>query len=374
MKNKKLNIALFTPYEQTAPPPPNVIRAPQELWAALADKLTERGHNTTLFAPIGSKTIANLPKDNFIPLAKNKEYNRILKTDATLSSVKLIRTIYNEIAFSKFTDQFKKYDIVHAVFIAELVPIAAKAISIPVLFTFHDHLSYYKRMTVQMFADAAHLHYNSISHAQQKLFPNWRYDKVVYNGMDCKHQPFFEKDKGYLFFAGRMRKLKCPHIAIQVARKLDMRLKLAGEKYADEQAYYDKEINPYLSKKIKFIGMQSRKKMPELYGGAKITLMPINAIESFGLVMTESMAAGTPVIAFDMGAPKEIIKEGVTGYVVKNERQMVKAAKKILSMKQDDYLAMRQACRAHVEENFSIEKMVDNYEKLYYKIVEYHKK
>ncbi|MBU2575734.1 glycosyltransferase [Patescibacteria group bacterium] len=373
MKNKKLKIALFTPYEQTAPPPADVIRAPQELWAIIADELTQRGHNVTLFAPIGSKTKANLPKNNLPALAKDKEYKQLVKKDKTLGSVKLVRTIYNEIAFAKFINEFKKFDIVHAVFIPELIPIAAKERDYPVLFTFHDLLSYYKRMTLKLFSDAKHLHYNSISKAQQELFPNFNYDAVIYNGMDYKAQPFFKKDKGYLFFAGRMRKIKCPHIAIQVARKLDMRLLLAGEKYPDEQDYYDKEIEPFLSKKIKFIGMQPRKKMPKLYGQAKITLMPINAPESFGLVMTESMASGTPVIAFDKGSPKEIIKDGVTGYVVKNQKQMIKAAKKILSMKQNDYLAMRRACREYVEDTFSVERMVSGYENLYYKILNQHK-
>jgi len=369
MKNKKLKIALFTPYEQTAPPPADVIRAPQELWAIIADELTERGHSVTLFAPEGSKTKANLPKNNLPPLTKDKEYKKLVKEDKTMGSVKLVRTIYNEIAFAKFTDQFKEFDIVHAVFTVELIPIAVKEKQTPMLFTFHDPLTYYKQMTLNMFSDVKHLYYNSISKAQQELFPNFDYDAVVYNGMDYKAQPFYKKDKGYLFFAGRMRRMKCPHIAIQVAKKLDMPLKLAGEKYPDEQSYYDKEIEPYLSKKIKFIGMQPRKKMPKLYGQAKITLMPINAPESFGLVMTESMASGTPVIAFDKGSPKEVIKQGVTGYVVKNQRQMIKAAKKILSMRQSDYLAMRVACREYVEDTFSIERMVSGYEDLYYKIL-----
>ncbi|PIR56833.1 MAG: glycosyl transferase, partial [Parcubacteria group bacterium CG10_big_fil_rev_8_21_14_0_10_41_35] len=93
----------------------------------------------------------------------------------------------------------------------------------------------------------------------------------------------------------------------------------------------------------------------------------------FGLVMIESMACGTPVIAFNKGAVPEIVKHGITGYVVKNEKQMIGAVKKIYSMKEDEYIKMRYACREHVEKNFSVEKMVDNYEKLYYKIIEQHK-
>lgn len=368
-KNKKLKIALFTPYEQTAPPPPDVIRAPQELWAYLADGLFDRGHDVTLFAPIGSKTKARLPKENLIPLACDKEYKKILKNDITLSTVRLYRTIYNEIAYSKLSEQFKKYDIVHAIFIAELVPLAAHQIDVPVLFTFHDPLFYYKRKAVETFKNAKHIHYNSISIAQQSLYPSLDYEKIIYNGINYKNIPFFEKDKGYLFFAGRIKKIKGPETAIRIANQLNLPLKIAGERYSDENDYWEKEIEPGLCKKIKFIGMQPRKKMSKLFGEAKITLMPINVIESFGLVMIESMASGTPVIAFDKGSPREIIKQGVTGFVVKNEKEMIQAVKKIYSMPKDEYAAMRRACREHVEKNFSIEKMVDEYEKLYYKII-----
>jgi len=364
---KKLKIAMFTPYEHTAPPPKNVIRAPQELWAKLADKLVEKGHKVTLFAPKGSETKAKSPKNNLDPLSKDKEYQKTLKEDVTMSNVKLQRTIYNEIAFAKFAEEFNNFDILHSVFIAELIPITALCVKTKALFTFHDPLNNYKKQSINHF-QKNNINYNYISNSQMKISGE-KNGNIVYNGIDCDKKNFSEKEKGYLFFAGRMRKIKGPDTAARLAKKLNLPLLMAGETYLDEKKYIEEEVLPNLTEKIKFIGMASREKMKKLYKNAKITLMPINAPEPFGLVMIESMACGTPVVAFDNGSPREIIKHGETGFVVKDEKKMEDAIKKIYSMPQDEYVKMRLACRRHVEENFSIEKMADEYEKLYYKIL-----
>lgn len=371
---KKLAIALFTPYEQTAPPPADVIRAPQELWALLADRLVERGHRVTLFAPKGSRTKARLPAQNLAPLSKNSAYRKAYQTDKTAAVVKLYRTTYNQIAYAHFADSFRKFDLVHAIFAPEFLPHAARDAHPPALFTFHDPLVDHKTLALGHYRNARHLYFNTLSRAQQSLFPSFKYDGVVYNGMDLARSPFQPADKGYLFFSGRMRQIKGPHTAVHIAQKLKLPLKLAGEQYPDEATFWAKEIAPHLSKKIQFLGMQPRKAMPRLYGGAKVTLMPISLAESFGLVMIESMAVGAPVIAFDCGSPREIIKHGKTGFVVKNEREMVATIKKIYAMPEDEYRAMRRACREHVEQNFSLERMVENYETLYYTIIDQHKK
>ncbi len=365
---RKLKIGLCVPYEYTAPPPKNTIRAPNDLWVLMADALTKKGHSVTLFAPKGSKSKAKKPMIEFDPLSKNKSFQKALKTDVSMGSVKMYRLLYNQIVYTKIVDLFKKFDIVHAVFVPEFLPIAATQ-STPMLFTFHDPLLEQKTMALKHFKNTSHLYFNSISLAQQKIFPSFKYDEIVYNGTEIDKYPFYEKDDGYAFFSGRMRRIKGPEIAIRVAKKLNIPLKLAGETSIDEQDLWDNDIEPYLSKKIKYLGMLPKKKLPKLYGRAKVLLMPINIPESFGLVMTEAMSVGTPVVAFDSGSPKEVIKHGKTGYIVKNERQMIKAVKKIYDMPADEYLKMRKACRKHVEDNFSVHRMVENYEKLYYKIV-----
>ncbi|MGB2762611.1 MAG: glycosyltransferase, partial [Minisyncoccales bacterium] len=104
---------------------------------------------------------------------------------------------------------------------------------------------------------------------------------------------------------------------------------------------------------------------------AKLLLLPIQWEEPFGLVMIEAMACGTPVIAFRRGSVPEIIKDGVTGFICKPNdlNLMIKTVKKIYQMPEAEYKKMRHNCRRHVEKNFSVEKMVDNYEKVYYKIL-----
>jgi len=110
------------------------------------------------------------------------------------------------------------------------------------------------------------------------------------------------------------------------------------------------------------MGEISQERLSNFYGSAKGCLYPISWEEPFGLIMAESMACGTPVIVFDRGSAKEVVEDGKTGFVVKTIGQAVEAIKKIEKIS-------RQECRKRVEEKFSLEKMVDEYEKLYYEII-----
>ena len=162
----------------------------------------------------------------------------------------------------------------------------------------------------------------------------------------------------YLAFAGRIVPQKGLDIAVRVAKKTGKKLKIAGPVGPEQKGYWDKKIKPYLSDKITYEGMLPAKQMPEFYKNAEALLMPILWPESFGLVMTEAMACGTPVVAFNRGSVSEVIKNNKSGFIVKDEKQMIAAVKKIDEIKRFD-------CRRWVEDNFSLENMVDNYEKLY---------
>ena len=145
---------------------------------------------------------------------------------------------------------------------------------------------------------------------------------------------------------------------------------LVGKVDPEKRKYFEERIKPNLSEKIKYLGEVSQKKLIKIYQGAIATLYPIEWEEPFGLIMAESMACGTPVIAFDFGSTKEIIKDGKTGFVVsflnkkgeKNFEGLIEAVERIGEIKRED-------CREWVEKNFSIEKMVKNYEKIYYQIL-----
>ena len=131
-----------------------------------------------------------------------------------------------------------------------------------------------------------------------------------------------------------------------------------------EKNYLEKSVLPYINQNIAYHGMIKKysAKWYKAYSEAKALLLPLQWEEPFGLVMIEAMACGTPVIAFDRGSAREVVKDGKTGFIVKNVNEMVKAIKKIDQID-------RKECRRHIERNFTVEKMVDKYEKLYYRIL-----
>jgi len=185
---------------------------------------------------------------------------------------------------------------------------------------------------------------------------------IVYNGIRIEEFKFNPTPKNYFFWTARVDKYKGIENAIEIAEKAKINLLLAGRLDVSQIPYFEKNIKPHLNDKIKFIGEYSRKEKSKLFGEAKALLYPIEWHEPFGLNMTESMACGTPVIAFRMGSVPEIVKHGKTGFVVNTIEEAVKAVKRIDEIK-------RIECRKWVEDNFTQDVMVKNYEKLYYKLV-----
>ncbi|MFH1956413.1 MAG: glycosyltransferase, partial [Patescibacteria group bacterium] len=131
----------------------------------------------------------------------------------------------------------------------------------------------------------------------------------------------------------------------------------------DEWNYFFHEVQPLLNQEnINFVGQLDFNEKVRLLGGAKALLFPIDRREPFGLVMIESMACGTPVIAYQRGSVPEVIKDKETGFIVDNKNEMTEAIKKIGTIKRKD-------CRVHVEQNFTLKQMVDKYEEIYKKII-----
>jgi glycosyltransferase involved in cell wall biosynthesis len=170
-------------------------------------------------------------------------------------------------------------------------------------------------------------------------------------------------------WVGRVEPYKGIENAIYVAKKTKIKLLLVGKVDPERKIYFEEKIKPNLNEKIQYLGEVSQKKLVKIYQGAIATLYPIEWEEPFGLIMAESMACGTPVIAFDFGSTKEVIKNGKTGFVVpflkgrkKNFDGLIEAIERIGEIKRED-------CREWVEKKFSIEKMIKNYEKIYYQIL-----
>ncbi len=188
------------------------------------------------------------------------------------------------------------------------------------------------------------------------------YLATVYNGIDLSNLTFREKAGDKLVCYGRIHPDKGYHLAIEVAQKSGMELILAG--IIQDQEYFDEQILPFVDDKlIYFIGPVNPQQRDELLKEAYAVLHLNTIPERFGLVMAEAMAAGVPVIAMDLGSCREVIADGKTGYLVNNVDEAVKVIEKIDKIQRAD-------CRKHVEDNFTIDKMVEGYEKVYQQIFE----
>lgn len=368
---RKLKIALFCSTGDVIPPKAKIINAPRWLVYYLANGLTEKGHKVTLFAVPGSKTQARLVAKEIINWPKN-QYAKSLEKKG-LPAERARRFVMND--QTCLLDAFlkkNKFDLLHSH--TELtLPLAALSPQLPVLITYHspfdihynELFSYYKKNFKNIFL-------NTLSQAQAQQAPKVPFDFIVPNGINSKKFTFNPSPKNFLLFSGRLIPEKGPDIAIQVAKKTQKKLNLIGQKYSNSPKtikYWNTKIAPFLNDKIKYRGFLPYLKTKTYYQNAKALLFPNRWREAFGLVLIEALACGTPVISTSRGSVSEIIKNGITGYIVKNEKEMQRAVEKIYSLSPEKYLKMRLACRKHFEENFTIQKMVANYEKTYYQIL-----
>ena len=199
----------------------------------------------------------------------------------------------------------------------------------------------------------------AISRRQAEVHPFINYVGVVHNAIDPQEYPFRRDKEDFLLFVGALLPHKGVHVAIEAAKRLDMKLVIAGkpdEKYSD---YYQSLLRQADgSGKITILGEIAEEEKRDLMSRAKCLLFASTYEEPFGVVMIEAMACGTPVVALRNGAAPEVIEDGKTGYLVKNVDDMVKAVKLVDLIKPD-------ACRARVEKLFSVEVMVENYLKMY---------
>ncbi len=317
----------------------------------LTKGLTKKGHKVLLFAPSNAKTAAQLIPVTKVPVHNYKvpdksEISRKLRVE--LSMLSNMRT---EVLKHKNEIGLVFNHTVNGGIFADL----EQTMGVPV---YHiTHLPIYNELAEVYKKNKSRL--LTISDSQRKPFPKLRYSATIYNGIEPEKFPFSNKPKNYFIFAGKIIPSKNPLGAIQAAKKAHTKLLLAGK--ISDKAYF-KKLEPHFNKNIKYLGEVPFKKLLKLYSQAKALLMPIEWEEPFGLVMVEAMATGTPVIAFNRGSVSEIVRNNENGFIVNNVKEMVKAMAKIDQIN-------RKNCREYVFDNFSIDKMVDDYEKLYLKTI-----
>ena len=319
--------------------------------------LAKRGHSVTLFASKGSKVnfsgqnidVVEIGGGNVVA-GSNTEKQFDPKYMEASRKLRLEMVYLSEVS-EKLVELKDKYDVI-------LNNMRGEAVFLPVAkflgkpFVNVMHLNLFAELA-QVFKD-----YNTsiitISDAQRKTFPDLNYLSTVYNCVDVQKYAFNPNPSDYLLMMGTIGRHKNQGEAIMVAKELGVRLILAGK--IRDQDYFDEIKKEIDGERIKWVGEIGFEEKLKLYQNAKAFLFPILWDEPFGLVMIEAMACGTPVIAFNHGAISEVITDGSTGYVVENHNQMVEAVKKINTIP-------RMNCRKFVEEKFTIEKMIDSYER-----------
>jgi glycosyltransferase involved in cell wall biosynthesis len=353
---KKLKIAQIAPIWYPVPPPR--YGGIERIVHFLTEGLVKLGHKVTLFASGTSKTKAKLKFWRKNHLAKD----RIPWSDYFLEM--------EHLAFS--FSQAKDFDILHC----HLGPKSfffLNFVNTPVLYTFHNPIFIERKVPLFEIAKRHKEKINAVFLTKsEREFSNFKFKKnfVVYNGVDINFFKFNPTPKDYFLWVGRVERYKGIENAIYVAKKMGIKLLLAGKIDPEKKDYFTKKIKPNLNRKIRYLGEVSQKRLVKLYQEAVGLLYPIEWEEPFGLIMAEAMACGTPVIVFDRGSAKEVVKDEKTGFVVpflnkrreKNFKGLMKAVEKIKKIK-------RENCRRWVEKRFSVEKMVKNYEKIYYKLV-----
>lgn len=315
--------------------------------ALLADGLVDQGHDVTLFASGGSTSKAKVDSYYETPPGTLR-----LVTDP-IAELPHVLNAYSHA---------KKFDLIHDHSSPFGCSIGAHLESPPVVHTLHGPLFDERAREIYQLIDGR-LHLVSISDFQRQGAPSLRYAATVYNGIDTDTYPFREAKEDYLLFLGRMSEQKGAHIAVEVAKTLGRRLIIAT-KIAEpgEHQYFEERVKPLLTDDVEMVGEISLKDKVELYANAACTLMPIQWPEPFGLVMTESMACGTPVVAFRNGSVPEIIDDGVTGFIVEDEGAFVEAVSRVDTINPA-------ACRASVEERFSAKAMTAGYEAVYRSVI-----
>jgi len=336
LKSKK--IAILAPVAWRTPP--REYGAWETVAGNIAEGLVARGwKNVTLFATTESITNAKL----IGWVEKGYEEDK--------TQVPLVSTCLH---ISKVMQMADRFDLIHNNF--DYLPLTyLPFINTPMLTTIHG---FSEPDILRIYHDHKDTYYVSISDADRD--PDLPYLATVYDGIDLSNLTFREKPGDKLVCYGRIHPDKGFHLAIELAEKTGRDLILAG--IIQDQDYFDRQVKPHINdKSIKFIGPVNPQQRDALLKEA-FAVLHLNTIpERFGLVMAESMAAGVPVIAMDLGSCREVIAHNQTGFLVNNVAQAAEALDKLHQID-------RRKCRRRVEENFTIDKMVSKYEKVYEEI------
>jgi glycosyltransferase involved in cell wall biosynthesis len=339
MSTSRKRIAVLSPVAWRTPP------RQYGAWETVAGNITEglaaRGWDVTLFATRDSVTRAHLHA------LVDKGYEEDPAVDPKVSEYLHISEAFEHAA---------EFDLIHSHY--DFMALTySRLVKTPVLTTIHGFSSPRIMPVYQKYRDG---YFVSISDSDRA--PGLNYLATVYNGIDLALYPLLESRGDHLVFLGRIHPDKGVHLAIDVARRSGWPLLIAG--IIQDQTYFRDQVQPHLEDgQIRYVGPVDIQGKNELFAQAR-ALLHLNTIpERFGLVLAEANAAGVPVIAMDLGSCREVIQDGITGILVDSVDDAVRALKRISEIDPA-------ACRRRVHQKFSIETMVQGYERVYSTIFE----
>jgi glycosyltransferase involved in cell wall biosynthesis len=337
-----MRIAEVAPLHESVPP--KLYGGTERVVSYLTEELVSLGHEVTLFASGDSETAAEL-----VPIT-----SRALRLDPTIRDwvaphIAMLETVARRAA---------EFDIIHMHVDHLHLPLFTHR-HVPFVTTLHGRLDLPEVVPLfQLFPDAPFI---SISDAQRRPLPFVRWAATIYHGLPTGLLRLNRKPGQYLAFLGRISPEKGPDRAIRIAERAGLPLKIAAKVDAADRAYFEAVIEPMLRQhagRVEFIGEITEQQKDEFLGNAAALLFPVDWPEPFGLVMIEAMACGTPVIAFDRGSVSEVMREGVSGFIVADESGAAAAVERIGTLD-------RAEVRAEFERRFTARRMAEDHLRLY---------
>jgi glycosyltransferase involved in cell wall biosynthesis len=341
-----MRIAQVAPLFESVPP--KYYGGTERVVSYLTEELVSQGHDVTLFASGDSVTKARLVAG----------CQRSLRLDKQCIDKLAHQTVMLERVFQRATE----FDIVHFHVDYLHFPLSRRE-PITNVTTLHGRLDIPD--LVPLYQEFRDMPVVSISNAQREPLPWANWQATVYHGLPADLYRFRpEPGRSYLAFVGRISPEKRVDRAIEIAKRVQIPLKIAAKVDPVDRHYFKSTIKPLLCEPlVEFIGEIGEREKDKFLGNAYALLLPIDWPEPFGLVMVEAIACGTPVIAYRDGAVPEVIEEGHTGFIVEDLDDAVEAVRHVPELS-------RKRCREVFEERFTAARMARDYVKVFERLID----
>lgn len=339
-----MRIAQVAPLYESVPP--KYYGGTERVVSYLTDELVRQGHEVTLFASGDSVTEARLVAA--CPRSLRLDENCV---DQVAHQILMLEQVFQRAA---------EFDIIHFHVDYSHFPLSRRQPIVHVT-TLHGRLDLPD--LVPLYQEFLDMPVVSISNAQREPLPWANWQATVYHGVPADLYRSHNEPGTYFAFLGRISPEKRVDRAIEIAKRVEIPLKIAAKVDPVDKRYFESVIKPLLSHPlVEFVGEIGKAKKEDFLGNAFALLFPIDWPEPFGLVMIEAMACGTPVIAYRGGAVPEIIEEGQTGFIVTGLKEAVEAVRRVPELS-------RKRCRKVFEQRFTATRMAHDYVEVYEQLI-----